>query len=107
MKRYKINYEDGAKHDILGIIDFIENEYSDSFSATKVATRIYQRCESLAVFPKSFPVRRAWNYKKELRVVHARKYAIIYYVDDEAEVVNIRAVINSQRNIEAVLKKRG
>lgn len=106
MKKYKINYEDGARHDILGIIDFIESEYSDLYNATKVAARIYQRCEALRVFPKSFPVRRTWSREKELRAAHIRGYVIIYYVDDEMEIVNIRAVVNSRRDIEMVLRER-
>ena len=56
MRKYVINYEDGAKSDILGIIDYIKKEYDDSYNAAKVAIRIYKRCEALALFPKGFPV---------------------------------------------------
>ena len=64
MKKYKVKFENGATHDILGIIDYIENEYSDPLSAAKIATKIYHKCETLSVFPKAAPIRRNWSSKK-------------------------------------------
>lgn len=104
MKKYIINYEDGAKRDILNIIDYIETRYDDTFNAVKVAIRIYRKCESLAFFPKAFPVHLEWNTKIDYRVAHIKGYTIIYYVDDEKMVVNIRAVVNSARNIDSLMK---
>lgn len=106
MKKYIINYEDGAKSDILSIIDYIEKEYDDSFNAMKVAVRIFKRCETLAHFPKSFPVHREWSSRRKFRAVHIKGYTIIYYIDDDEMVVNIRAVIHSRRDIVGVMKNR-
>lgn len=104
MKKYIINYEDGAKRDILNIIDYIETRYDDTFNAAKVAIRIYRKCESLALFSKAFPVHREWNTKIDYRAAHIKGYTIIYYVDDEKMVVNIRAVVNSARDIDSLMK---
>ena len=98
MKKYIINYEDGAKSDILNIIDYIEKKYDDSFNALKVATRIYKRCEALSHFPKGFPVHREWSSKRGLRAVHIKGYTIIYYIDEENSIVNIMSVMNSRRD---------
>ena len=106
MKKYIINYEDGAKNDILNIIDYIEKEYKDSYNAKKVVARIIKRCEALAYFPKGFPVHRGWSLKRELRAVHINGYTIIYYIDDKKMIVNIRAVVNSCRDIVSVLKNK-
>ena len=104
MKKYIINYEDGAKRDILNILDYIETRYDDTFNAAKVAIWIYRTCESLALFPKAFPIHREWNMKIDYRAAHIKGYTIIYYVDDEKMVVNIRAVVNSARNIDSLMK---
>ena len=106
MRRYVINYDGGAKSDILNIIDYIEEEYDDSYNAAKVATRILRRCEALARFPKGYPIRPDWSSKRELRSIHTRGYTIIYYVDDEKLVVNIIAVINSRRDIVSLIRKK-
>lgn len=103
MKKYIINYEDGAKRDILSIIDYIETKHDDSFNAAKVAIRIYRKCESLSLFPKAFPVHREWSTKRDYRAAHVKGYTIIYYVDDDKTIVNIRAVVNSFRNIDSLM----
>ena len=103
MKKYIINYEDGAKRDILSIIDYIETRYDDAFNAAKVAVRIYRKCESLALFPKASSIHREWGSGGEYRAAHVKGYTIIYYVDDEKMVVNIRAVVNSCRDIDSLL----
>ena len=106
MKKYQTKYEDGAKHDILDIIDCIENVLLDPVGAAKIAIKIYRKCESLALFPKGVPARRIGNLKKELRFAHIKKYTIIYYVDDGSSTVYIHAVINSCRDITSVLLDR-
>lgn len=104
MKKYIINYGDGAKRDILSIIDYIETKHDDSFNATKVAINIYRKCESLSLFPKAFPVHREWSTKKEYRAVHVKGYTIIYYVDDKKKTVNIIAIVNSCRDVDSLMK---
>ncbi|MBQ3476219.1 type II toxin-antitoxin system RelE/ParE family toxin [Candidatus Saccharibacteria bacterium] len=104
MRKYIINYEDGAKHDILNIIDYIETKHDDSFNAAKVAIRIYKKCESLSLFPKAFPVHPEWSTKREYRAVHVKGYTIIYHVDDKKKNVNIIAIVNSYRDVDSLMK---
>ena len=40
----------------------------------------------------------------DYRVAHIKGYTIIYYVDDEKMVVNIRAVVNSARDFDSLMK---
>lgn len=106
MKKYQIKYEDGAKRDILEIIDHIENTLLNPLSAVKTAIRIYKKCESLAMFPKGSIVHRVSGFDVEIRFAHIKKYTIVYCVDDGTSTVHIHAVLNSRRDILSALKKR-
>ncbi len=103
MKRYKIVYSDGARKDILDIIDYIETTYNNPLDATKIATKLFRKCESLAVFPKGSPIHHIDNLIREYRFVHFKKYTIIYYVNSSRFEVIIQAIINSGRDIESML----
>lgn len=103
MKRYKIVYSDGARKDILNIIDYIETTYNNPLDATKIATKLFKKCESLAVFPKGSPIHHIDNLIREYRFVHFKKYTIIYCVNDLRFEVIIQAIIDSSRDIESIL----
>jgi toxin ParE1/3/4 len=103
MKKYKVVYSDGARKDILSIIDYIETNFDSPLDATKIAIKLFRKCESLATFPKGTPVYHIDGLAKKYRFAHIKKYTIIYYIDDGCAEVVIQAIINSNRDIESIL----
>ena len=67
---------------------------------------IFDKIDSLAIFPKRAQVRLMVSGLK-LRFVRAGKYTIIYYVDDDSKNVKIYGVFHSHRNIFEIIKNGG
>lgn len=105
MRKYRVSFEDGARKDILGIIDYIEHALLNPPAAAKIAARIYRKCLSLAVMPGANSVRYVGGSGKELRFAYVRRYVIVYYIDEANTTVHIRAVINANRDILAMLRE--
>lgn len=103
MKKYKVVYTDGARRDIIKLIDYIETNFDSPLDAAKIAVKLFRKCESLATFPKGAPIYHIDSLAKEYRFAHIKKYTIIYYIDDSCTEVVIQAIINSNRNIESIL----
>lgn len=107
MRKYEVIYGDGARKDILDIIDYIETNFNSPVDAIKIAIKLFRKCEALATFPKGAPVYRIGDLAKEYRFAHIKKYTIVYYVDDERFEVVIQAIINSGRDVESILGDDG
>lgn len=103
MKKYKVVYSDGARKDIVNIIDYIETNFDSPIDAVKIAIKLFHKCELLATFPKGVPICHTDGLAKKYRFAHIKKYTIIYYVDDSCTEVVIQAIINSNRDIESIL----
>lgn len=105
MRKYKIIYSIGAANDLDNIYDYIFDILENPSGADKTIKTIETRCANLSIFPRGVPVSLVRN-GKELRFAHAKKYTIIYYIDDSTLTVVIYAILYSRRNITHILNDR-
>ena len=104
MKRWTIIYGDGAKDDILGIVDYIARD--SAINANKVLDRLEHRIGTLTSLPERGRVvpELQWHGISNLREVFEKPWRILYQV--RASSVLIVAVYNGRRQLNDVLLER-
>lgn len=105
MIKYNITILPSAVFDILSIKNNIAKKYNDSYNAAIVVSDIFDKVDSLVIFPKRAQVRLTISGLK-LRFVRAGKYTIVYYVDDNSKNVKVYGVFHSHRDIFEIIKNR-
>ena len=98
MKRYRIILSDKAKQE-LRIIDKYISDSLGAYWSNIVLKRIYKRIDELSYSPglKTMPSH------PDIHTAHARKYRILYKVDDAKYQVEILHVISSKTDLRKVL----
>jgi len=104
VKRWTIIYGDGAKDDILGIVDYIARD--SAINANKVLDRLEHRIGTLTSLPERGRVvpELQWHGISNLREVFEKPWRILYQV--RASSVLIVAVYNGRRQLNDVLLER-
>lgn len=105
MKKYKVVIAQSARGDLDSIRQYIIDEYEDAHAADVTLSRILDKIEALALFPRATVAHR-YGLSKALRFAHSQKYTIVYSVDDTSMAVYVEAIINSRRNIASMLENR-
>ena len=104
MKRRNIVYGEGAKGDILGIIDFIAGD--SAINAEKSLARLERRIGTLATLPERGRVvpELHWHGISNVREVFEKPWRILY--QSLATEVVIVAVYDGRRHLNDVLMER-
>ena len=105
MKKYKIDILPDAVQDIADIRADIIEKYHDAYNADVVINNVFDKINSLVIYPKLAQVRLE-VFKLKLRFLKSGKYMIVYSVDSNENAVRIYGVFHSHRNIFKIVKDR-
>ena len=103
MYKYSVEYTPGSDLDIIEIYDYIYYTLKNPLSAEKIITKIRQKCNSLAVYPRGYAVRLSSN-GLDFRFAHISSYTIVYHIDNDSRKVFIDYIIYSHRDIAKLIK---
>ncbi len=104
MTRWTVTYSDGAKEDILGIVDYIAHD--SVINADKVLARLEKRIRTLDLLPERGRIvpELQWHGMTSVREIIEKPWRILYQITgDEVLVV---AVYDSRRHLNDVLMER-
>ena len=104
VKRYNIKYSPDALHDIELIFSYIATEYNDLESATKITTRIFEKCENLVLFPEAHPAKTKLK-GQDIHFTHFKKYVVVYSVDKANSIVSVYRIVYGRRNVDTMLRE--
>jgi len=104
MKHWIVIYGDGAKDDILGIVDYIAR--NSSINADKVLDRLEHRISTLTTLPERGRIapELQWHGISTIREVFEKPWRILYQI--RASKVMIVAVFDGRRHLNDVLLGR-
>ena len=95
----ELSWLDDAKDDVREILEYIANENPNA--ATKYVAELSESCERLADYPLS-----GRRYNAEFRTIVFRNHLIFFRFDEQADEVNIVAVLDGRRDIERLIGER-
>jgi toxin ParE1/3/4 len=104
MKRRQVVYGDGAKGDILAIVDFISRK--DTINADKALERLERRIQSLELIPERGRIvpELHWHGISTVREVFEEPWRVLYRIGGDSVVVV--AVYDRRRRLDDVLMER-
>jgi toxin ParE1/3/4 len=104
MKRWQVIYGDGARNDILGIVDYIAND--SVINADKALSRLEQRIATLTTMPERGRIvpELQWHGISHVREIFEKPWRILYQI--RAKQVVIVAVYDGRRHLNDVLLER-
>lgn len=104
MRRWDVIYDDGAREDILEIVDFIARD--SAINADKVLDRIEHRIATLATLPERGRIvpELQWHGITTVREIGERPWRILYKL--RATDVLVVAVYDGRRQITDLLLAR-
>ena len=94
--KYKVILGESARGHIIEIYKYIRDELKNPMSAEKITDDIYNKIESLRLFPKATPPHETPAGNK-VYFAHIHNFTIVYDISNET--VRISAVLYSRRNI--------
>lgn len=101
MKKYKIVIFEKAEDSIRRNFDYIVSSWENEPAAYEHTIDIYRAIRSLEVFPNSHQLYEQADGDR-YRVVLARKYKIIFSVDDTTHTVYVADIIHSHQDPSAL-----
>jgi plasmid stabilization system protein ParE len=104
VKRWTVVYSDGAKVDILGIVDYIARD--SVINADKVLARLEKRIRTLDLLPERGRVvpELQWHGMTSVREIFEKPWRILYQI--KGGEVLVVAVYDSRRHLNDVLMER-
>ena len=105
VKHWTISYGDGAKSDILGIVDYIAGD--SSIKAEKALDRLEQRISTLATLPergRAVPELQ-WHGITTVREILERPRRILYQIRAKTVVI-VAVYYDGRRHLQDVLMER-
>ena len=105
VKKYKVYILREAINDLQALRINLINKYHDEHSTNIVISKIFDKIESLEVYPGRTQVRLVVSGVK-MRFIRAGKYTVAYAVDGDASVVKVYGIFHSRRDIFAIAKGR-
>jgi plasmid stabilization system protein ParE len=103
MKRYKVDYSDGALGDIEELAEYIAAESSKSISIRYIRT-LTSACDSLATAPHRGTKRD--ELRPNMRIIgHKRAVTILFRIEEEKRLVVILGTAYGGRTIDRILER--
>jgi len=101
---FQVEFSERAREELNEIVERIEKEYDNPQAAERFFVNVQQKAVALAhnpfLYPLCFDER---IYEKGYRRVIVGNYIIIYSIDEENELVFIRAIIYGRRDIGSIV----
>ena len=101
MKCYHVDIMQSALDDIRDIRAYIAAD--NPVAASQQRKRILSSAKSLARSPKRYRIRGKDLQGRELRFLPCDNYVLIYYVDDNNNIVHLIQVASSRRDIDSLI----
>lgn len=97
--KYKVNFQSRAKEDLFQIFEYIHSALHESQTALNTYHYLQKEINTLAGFPKRFPIMDEEPFKsKGIRFMLMKKYIAFYIVEDDTGIVQILRITHSRFN---------
>ena len=102
MQEYNVVFSENAEDDLDGVVEYLSN--FSPIIARRYFDEIMVKALSLAFMPQRCPfVQDDTLRKKGYRWLFVRNYTIFYVIDEDNDIVDIRAIMYSSREYTALL----
>lgn len=102
---FTVHYSPAAQRDVREIIQYITVNLGNPIAAEKLLEEIQKTTEIMASFPFAFPlceIKRPLRH--QYRKAGARKYLILYWVDESQKKIRIFRVVHGSRDYRTILE---
>ena len=102
---FTVHYSPAAQRDVREIIQYITVTLGNPIAAQQLLEEIQKTTEVIASFPLAFPVCAIKRpLKHQYRKAGAKRYLILYWVDENQKMIRIFRVVHGSRDYRTVLE---
>lgn len=105
---YKLEYLPVAQGDMVEIVHYVSQELKNPQAAERLTVQLTDAIESILAFPYACPVYAPLRaLKHEYRKLIIQNYMMLYWIDDEKQVITVARVTYARRDYSRMLALLG